>query len=743
LKQLSQISLAARLTLLFLCVAPAWAQVPRELLTNAIDALSLPAEKALTGVDIAIEGVVTVTEPDWGGRFFVQDATAGIFVENIGDRQPAAGDVVRVTGVSHPGGFAPIITRPRWDIIGKAPLPPAKTVPIEQLMSGVEDSQRVEISGTVRATQRGGATVAVQILSGGYRLQAFVPPAAFRDPQSLVGAKVRVRGTAAAAFKAQVRQLITMNLYVPVPEDFIVEKMEEGDPFDEPAVSIESLAQYRPEHAPNKRVHVRGTVTYQRPGEDLFLQDATGGLQVKTLQPLTVEFGKVVEAVGFADFDHFHAVLQDAVFRQTEASSKPAVTESVTLQELRDGFHHADLITLQGKVVDRMVRHAEPAAGEAFLERVTLTVQATNFLFTVEGPATQSNAGMAELPIGCTIKVTGICLSRLDSTGVLESLQLLLPSVNNLRLLQKPSWLTAGRLLIGLTLLSALLILAVSWMATLSRKNVALKILIRDKVKAQADLQQAHDLLEERVRERTAQLKVEMTARREAEVHFKATLAERTRLAQELHDTLEQCLTGIGLQLDTAAKLFGKQPEGASHHLEVARDLMTQSQIELRRSIWDLRSRELEQFDLPKALQASARESFACTNIEVELETTGTIRHLSEVVEENLLRIGREAFTNVIRHAGASRVKIGLEFGAQAVTMRITDNGRGFSPANCPGASGGHFGLLGMSERTKRLEGQLRVVSAPGEGTRLEVEVPLRLANNATAATAAAGPELI
>ena len=292
-------------------------------------------------------------------------------------------------------------------------------------------------------------------------------------------------------------------------------------------------------------------------------------------------------------------------------------------------------------------------------------------------------------------------------------------------------------------LLSALLILAVSWMATLSRKNAALEILVREKVRAQEDLQQAHDLLEERVRERTAQLKVEMTARREAEVHFKATLAERTRLAQELHDTLEQCLTGIGLQLDTAAKLFGKQPEGASHHLEVARDLMTQSQIELRRSIWDLRSRELEQFDLPKALQASARESFACTNIEVELETTGTIRHLSEVVEENLLRIGREAFTNVIRHAGASRVKIGLEFGAQAVTMRITDNGRGFSPANCPGASGGHFGLLGMSERTKRLEGQLRVVSAPGEGTRLEVEVPLRLANNATAATAAAGPELI
>ena len=83
-----------------------------EQLTSAKEVLALPAERAESGIGVAVQGVVTAAQPDWGGRFFVQDPTAGIFVEFIGDRQPHPGDLVRVTGVSHPGGFAPIITQP-------------------------------------------------------------------------------------------------------------------------------------------------------------------------------------------------------------------------------------------------------------------------------------------------------------------------------------------------------------------------------------------------------------------------------------------------------------------------------------------------------------------------------------------------------------------------------------------------------------------------------------------------------
>ncbi len=722
-------ALAVRLLPLLLCAALFNAHAVEGLLTNAIDVLSLPAERALSGIPVSLQGVVTAAQADWAGRFFIQDATAGIFVENLSGEQPAPGTLVRVEGVSHPGGFAPIVTQPRWARLGTASLPPARSVSIEQLRSGAEDSQRIEIAGTVRGTRTGGPAVGVEITSGGYRLVAFVPPSAIPDPASLVGARVRVRGTAAAAFKPQVRQLITMNLYVPVAEDFMVESVEPGDPFEEPVVPIESLAQYRRDRTPDQRVHVRGAVTCQRPGQDLFLQDATGGVQVKSRQSLTVQPGTVVEAVGFSDFEQFHPVLQDAVFRETEDFATPVVAEAVTLQELQDGFHHADLVTLRGKVVDRMVRHTGSDDGTVDAERVTLTIQATNYLFTVEGPVIESNARLAEVPLGGTIEVTGICLLNIAEDGGLKSIQMLLPGVDQLRLLRRPSWLTPQRLVVGLTLLSGVLLLAVSWTVTLSRKNRTLKGLIREKVKAQEELQKAHDLLDDRVRERTAQLKFEMTAREQAEVQFKATLAERTRLAQELHDTIEQSLAGIGLQLDTSAKLHERGAGDSRRHLELARTLMTQCQLELRRSIWDLRSRELDQFDLPNVLEVSAREIFEGTGVQVEFQCIGPVQRLSEVVEENLLRIGREALANVIKHAAASRVRIQFEFTPQAVILRVSDNGRGFRPDHYPGANEGHFGLLGIAERTKRLNGHLRVTSRLGAGACIEVEIPIHSSN--------------
>jgi signal transduction histidine kinase len=98
---------------------------------------------------------------------------------------------------------------------------------------------------------------------------------------------------------------------------------------------------------------------------------------------------------------------------------------------------------------------------------------------------------------------------------------------------------------------------------------------------------------------------------------------------------------------------------------------------------------------------------------------------LPEVVEENLLRIGQEALTNVIKHAHASQAGIELEFGADQVVLQIKDNGMGFAPENAVGPNEGHFGLLGMSERAKRLEGHLTVLSTPGKGTTVRVEIPL------------------
>jgi signal transduction histidine kinase len=208
-------------------------------------------------------------------------------------------------------------------------------------------------------------------------------------------------------------------------------------------------------------------------------------------------------------------------------------------------------------------------------------------------------------------------------------------------------------------------------------------------------------------------------------VRFKATLAERTRLAQELHDTIEQSMTGIGLQLDAAGQLFPHEPARASHHVETARNLTTQSQVELRRSIWDLHSREREEFNLYGALSTSGRQMTDGTQVQFQALSEGAVKPLPEVVEENLLRIGREAVTNIVKHSGARQAKLTLAFRPQSILLKVQDDGKGFIPNGAAGPREGHFGLAGMNERAKRLGGRLSIESAPGAGTCIMVEIPM------------------
>ncbi|MEI9960328.1 MAG: histidine kinase [Limisphaerales bacterium] len=228
------------------------------------------------------------------------------------------------------------------------------------------------------------------------------------------------------------------------------------------------------------------------------------------------------------------------------------------------------------------------------------------------------------------VEVRGVCLTEIDSDGKLKSFQILMRSAGDFRIIKKPSWFTPQRLLIGFSIVSGVLIVIMSWTVMVSRKNSVLNFLIREREEAQRELQQAHDQLEERVKERTAELKFQITARKESELQFKAVLAERTRLAQELHDTVEQTLTGLALQLDIAAKLYEQNPVEARNHLDLARKLMFRSQAEVRQSVWDLRRLVQEQFDLPGALLENARQTTNGTSIRVDLETTGEVRALPE-----------------------------------------------------------------------------------------------------------------
>lgn len=200
---------------------------------------------------------------------------------------------------------------------------------------------------------------------------------------------------------------------------------------------------------------------------------------------------------------------------------------------------------------------------------------------------------------------------------------------------------------------------------------------------------------------------------------------ERNRLAREIHDTLAQAFTGISLQLEAAKNILVQQPETAKSYLDQARDLTRQGLSEARRSVRALRSQALESETLVKALQKNLTQMTLNTSLQTEFQIQGTPILLEEGLQLNLLRIGQEAITNVLRHAQAKNLIVILTFTDQEVSLCVTDDGLGFEPQDLADITG--FGLVGIRERTARYHGQVKITSHPGEGTTIEVKMPVQL----------------
>ncbi len=212
---------------------------------------------------------------------------------------------------------------------------------------------------------------------------------------------------------------------------------------------------------------------------------------------------------------------------------------------------------------------------------------------------------------------------------------------------------------------------------------------------------------------------------RQIRYRFAAVLEERARLAREIHDTLAQGFVGISSQLDAVAMCMPEEAGPARKYLDIARRMARHSLTEARRSVMDLRASVLEGQDLPAALQSGARVWAAGSGVEVEVDVSGSRGELPQEIEQHLLRIAQEAVANTLKHAGATRIWMKLHLETNKLHLCMRDNGRGFDQEGAFASFGGHFGLIGMRERAERLGGELRLSSHPGEGTEVEVSVPL------------------
>ena len=211
---------------------------------------------------------------------------------------------------------------------------------------------------------------------------------------------------------------------------------------------------------------------------------------------------------------------------------------------------------------------------------------------------------------------------------------------------------------------------------------------------------------------------------RQMQAQFGAVLAERTRIAREIHDNLAQEMLGISLQLEVVARTLPPSAELAKSHLDRVRILVRHGIAEARRYVWDLRSQALEKSDLPKALSDTARRLTADTPIQVQVDVSGTFRPLPRLVEDNVLRLGQEAINNAVKHAEAQHIFVNLRFDPRGLQLAVRDDGRGFH-YDAPQDGENHFGLIGMRERAEQIGGTLTIYSANGSGTEVIVDVPI------------------
>jgi signal transduction histidine kinase/ligand-binding sensor domain-containing protein len=202
---------------------------------------------------------------------------------------------------------------------------------------------------------------------------------------------------------------------------------------------------------------------------------------------------------------------------------------------------------------------------------------------------------------------------------------------------------------------------------------------------------------------------------------YAGMFAERTRVARELHDTLLQSMSGIGMQLAAIRTRLPEAPDGPRRDLDRLQDTITRSVEETRRVLWDLRDHRDRRAALGPALARFARRHFRSARTRCEVAVDGVPRPLPHALEDELFRIAQEALRNALAHAQATRVTVRLRYDVDQVTLQVADDGRGLGPEATGAEARGHFGLVTLRERAARLGATLDVRSAPGRGTTIEV----------------------
>lgn len=671
--------------------APAGPTLPVLSTVQAIRALS--QDEAARGYPVHVRATVTHVDELAHGTLIIHDGELGQFVFPPTDlaKVPAwaevrRGDLVEIEGRTERGGFAPNIRPSAVRRLGRTPMPRPRQIAFAAMLTGRHDCDYVEIAGVIQRAWLS-SDPRVHTLFADVAYDDGVVRATFWDYTAddlarFIDARVRLRGNVGTLF-GSTEQLRGVSLFVGRVSDIAVVEPA-PDPFGLPTRTIRSLYNYSAAGEVDRRIRVRGVVTGYLPGRPvevrdftstarfryvrsvLYVDDGTGGARIETEEAHPVRPGSIVDVSGFPAVSPGKPILTNAVVKLAGQGTQPAPLRVAGTNVLAPD-NDATLVRMEGQLLGVLTN---PSA-RTFVLKVGETV------FDADLDGVGALGGLDRIRPGSLVAVTGVYAYQ---SGPAPSFRLLLRSPGDVVLLTAAPWWTMGHTGVMLAILGLGAWGGVIWARASGRRK---------------------------------------------RQQYQAVLTERARVGRELHDTLEQGLSGIALQLEAVAATLQASPVRAQQSLDVARQMLRYSLEETRRSVMDLRSQALESRDLAGALSDLARQMTLGTRAEADVRVEGSPLRLDASLEHHLLRIGLEALTNALKHSGAERIEIVLRFQAGGTTLVVEDNGCGLGQA-AEDLSSRHFGLQGIRERVDKLGGVLSIDSTPSRGTRVSVTVPAR-----------------
>ena len=428
---------------------------------------------------------------------YVLDGSGGIRIVNPNwesDTAAISGAIVEVEGVTCEGDYVPAITNAVLRKVGWWSPDEARTVTLEQALTGVEEGGWVEMSGFVRnVTQRDGLFHCDMGTSRG-DFQVSTPASAYLD--NLTGSIIRVRGVCTAIANAR-HQLTGIQILAPEVANLQVEESKPDDLFAVPLRTLDALRRFNTEIALNHRVRTSGTVVLHEPGRHLYVQDGFDSVFAMSQQSDPLRPGDRVEVVGFPGYEGRRFVLREAVYRRMSGGKEPAPVQLTPGHSVNPDWEGV-LAKAEGTLHNLAKKEDEA--------RLVIHNKDTTFEAVMDLTRTDRAKDFDALEAGSRLAITGVYDVQSDDYGKPRSFLLRLRSASDVHLIQGPPWWTLARLLWLLLGVLVVSLAALAWGFVIARNN---KLLTH----ARAELEVAKDNLELRVLERTRELQEQMAAR--------------------------------------------------------------------------------------------------------------------------------------------------------------------------------------------------------------------------------------